>query len=278
MNPVVIQMLSRYPLTTDSQRLRALREVVQEIGLAGLYRAGFFNEAAFYGGTCLRIFHHLPRFSEDLDFSLLKSNPGLDMSPYLQTLSEEFASLGIKVEMKLKKKAIQTAITSVFLKTSTMIMQLDVATNKPVKIKFEVDTDPPLGFATEEKLLLQPFSAYVKCFILADLFAGKMHALLFRQWQQRVKGRDWFDLVWYVQQSIPLHLAHLARRAIQSGHWPAERPFDVKSAQTLLQERISRLDIDQARADIERFLPSDSNIGPWSREYFQQVAERVRYK
>jgi hypothetical protein len=178
--------------------------------------------------------------------------------------------------VSVKDKTKQTAIVSAFLKPSTTIVQLAIDSNKSLKIKLEVDTDPPLGFATDEQLLLQPYSCYVKCFGLPDLFAGKMHAVLFRQWQQRVKGRDWFDLEWYVRQGIPLHLAHLAERAKQSGHWPKQTPFTAETLQTLLLERIGRLDVSNARVDIERFILDPQALEIWSVPYFQQLAQRIQ--
>ncbi|MCP9917008.1 nucleotidyl transferase AbiEii/AbiGii toxin family protein [Cyanobium sp. ATX 6F1] len=248
---------------------------MQELALAGLYRRGFFGKAAFYGGTCLRIFHQLPRFSEDLDFSLLQPDPNFSLQPYLRGLTEEFAALGIDVEIKVKTKTAQTAIHSAFLKTTTTIVQLAIGSSKMLKIKLEVDSEPPLGFSTEEKLLLQPYSFYVKCFSLPDLFAGKMHAVLFRQWQQRIKGRDWFDLEWYVRQGNPLHLDHLAERARQSGHWPADQPFTASTLQALLDERIARLDVANARMDIERFIPDPHPLAIWSTDYFHQLGRRI---
>lgn len=276
MNRVVEQMLERIPAGSDAQRSQALREVMQEIALAGLYRRGFFGKAAFYGGTCLRIFQQLPRFSEDLDFSLLRPDPEFSLQPYLRGLEEEFAALGIDVEAKQKLKTTQTAIVSAFLKSNTTVVQLAIGGNRLLKIKLEVDTDPPLGFNTEEKLLLLPYSFYVKCFCLPDLFAGKMHAVLFRQWQQRVKGRDWFDLEWTVRRGIPLHLDHLAERARQSGHWPDDQPFTAATLQTLLAERIARLDVANARSDLERFLQDPQPLALWSGEYFQQLGQRIQ--
>ena len=276
MNRVVEQMLERIPRGSDAQRSQALREAMQEIALAGLYRRGFFAKASFYGGTCLRIFHKLPRFSEDLDFSLLQPDPGFSLQPHLQGLEEEFAALGINVEAKQKRKTPQTAIVSAFLKSNTTVVQLAIGGSRLLKIKLEVDTDPPLGFNTEEQLLLLPYSFYVKCFSLPDLFAGKMHAVLFRQWQQRVKGRDWFDLEWYVRQGIPLHLEHLAERARQSGHWPQDQPFTATTLQTVLTERITRLDVAKAREDIERFIADPQLLAIWSAEYFLQLGNRIQ--
>ncbi len=274
-NSVVEQMLRRVPQDSDGERSQAMRQVMQEIALAGLVRRGFFAKAAFYGGTCLRLFHQLPRFSEDLDFSLLQPDPGFRLQPYLQGMEEEFSGLGIEVQISEKQKINPSPILSAFLKASTTIVQLAITGSTTLRIKFEVDTDPPLGFSTEEQLLLQPYSCYVKCFSLPDLFAGKMHAVLFRQWQQRVKGRDWFDLEWYVRGGIPLHLDHLAERARQSGHWPLDQPFSASSLQALLAERIGRLDVAKARLDIERFIAQPEALAIWSQDYFQQLAQRV---
>ena len=276
LNPALEQMLKRVPQASDSEGNQALREVLQEVALAGLVRRGFFGKAAFYGGTCLRIFQQLPRFSEDLDFSLLQPDPDFALQPYLRGLAEEFAALGIPVEIREKQKTIRTAIVSAFLKPSTTMVQLSFAGSASVKIKLEVDTDPPLGFQTEEQLLLLPFSCYVKCFSLADLFAGKMHALLFRQWKQRVKGRDWFDFEWYVRGGIPLHLEHLAERIRQSGHWPKEQDFSAENLQMLLTQRIAGLDVLNARRDIERFIVDSQPLEIWSRSYFQQLAQRIQ--
>lgn len=275
LNPALEQMLLRVPQGWGAERGQALREVLQEIALAGLVRRGFFGKAAFYGGTCLRIFQQLPRFSEDLDFSLLQSDPDFSLQPYLRGLVEEFAALGIQVEVREQQKSIQTAIVSAFLKPSTTMVQLAFSGAAPLKIKLEVDTDPPLGFETEEQLLLQPYSCYVKCFSLADLFAGKMHAVLFRQWQQRVKGRDWFDLEWSIRRGILLHLDHLAERARQSGHWPRAEAFSADTFQLLLAQRIETLDVAKASLDIERFIVDPEPLAIWSRSYFNHLAHRI---
>jgi hypothetical protein len=191
-------------------------------------------------------------------------------------LEEECAALGLEVQVREKQKTQRTAIVSAFLKPRTTLVQLAFAGRPQLKIKLEVDTDPPLGFHTDELLLLQPFSCYVKCFSLADLFAGKVHAVLFRQWQQRVKGRDWFDLEWYVRRGVGLHLDHLAERARQSGHWPESRPFTAEMLQALLAERINTLDVDNARLDIERFVVDAKLLEIWSQSYFHELVQRIQ--
>lgn len=270
---VVDQMLARYPEDEASQNL-ALREVMQEIALAGLYRGGFFDKVAFYGGTCLRIYHQLPRFSEDLDFSLLKPDSSFSLEPYFRAIQDEFSAFGFEVTLSAKKKSIQSEVESAFLKKTSSLYDLQITGRKAVKIKLEVDKDPPLGFATEERLLIQPYSFYTKCFALPDLFAGKMHALLFRQWKNRIKGRDWFDFEWYVRQGIPLGLKHFAERGFQSGHL-VDRSLSGSEFQTLLHERIDSLDIRSARQDVVRFIPEPGVVDIWSRDYFHQIADRL---
>lgn len=272
---MLAQMLSRFNAVTAEQKQQALREVMQEIALAGLYRGGFFEKTAFYGGTCLRIFYGLPRYSEDLDFSLLQ-NDDVDFSlePYFEAIKIEFAALGIDVSISQKKKTAATAIESAFLKNDTQIVVLNFS-GVSIKIKFEVDTHPPLGFATEEKLLIEPFSFYVKTFSLSDLYAGKMHALLFRKWKSRVKGRDWFDFEWYVRRGARLNLVHFNQRALQSGD--LVQPVDEVGLLDLLSARISTVDFDNAKQDAERFISDVRVLDMWSRDYFLELARRIKF-
>ena len=274
---VIEQMLQRYPQDSNEARSHALREVMQEIALAGLYRGGFFERAAFYGGTCLRIFHDLPRFSEDLDFSLLQPEPDFSLEPYFKSVADEFSAFGFEVEIVAKQKAVASDITSAFLKKTASVYDLRIAGQKVIKIKFEVDTDPPLGFSTEEKLLLQPYSFFVKCFALPDLFAGKMHALLFRQWKNRVKGRDWFDFEWYVRQGSPLRLQHFAQRALQSGDL-SETTLTTEVFLSMLEARILTLDVNSARQDVARFIKTPAQLEIWSQDYFLQLARMIQFQ
>lgn len=273
---VVEQMLERYSRDTDAAVTHALREVMQEIALAGLNRGGFFAKAAFYGGTCLRIFYGLPRFSEDLDFSLLTANPSFTFAPYFNALREEFAAFGFDVDIVEKPKAATSDIASAFLKKTSSIYDLTVAGEKILKIKFEVDTDPPLGFCTEQKLLIQPYSFYVKCFALPDLFAGKAHALLFRTWKNRANGRDWFDFEWYIRKGTPLNLLHLAERARQSGHWSGG-DMSPEQFMDLLRTRIQSLDVDSVRKEVSHFVRDTTQLKIWSRDYFLQLAGLLHY-
>lgn len=285
---VIKEWLDTYKPEDGNAVNQALREIMQEIALAGLYRSGFFEKAAFYGGTALRIFYGLNRFSEDLDFSLLKPDPNFKIEPYLKATQREFEALGLNIEIITKEKSKQCTIDSAFLKnTGTNLASLVLksilpqnypAAVKSIKIKFEIDTQPPLGFKTEEKLLLKPFSCFIKCFSASDLFAGKMHALLFRQWKNRVKGRDWYDLEWYIKQGIALNLKHFQIRAQQSGHWPMNKTIKPNDVLRLLNEKISNTSLKQILEDVKPFISNTQQIELWSEYYFTELVKKIRYE
>ncbi len=180
------------------------------------------------------------------------------------------------MEISRRDKKIESAVVSAFLKKNTSIYDVRITGQRTLKIKFEVDTDPPGGFATEEKLLVQPYSFYVKCYALPDLYAGKMHALLFRRWKNRVKGRDWFDFEWYVRQHARLNLKHLEERARQSGDW---RDGEMTSAalKTLLADRIRALDVGLAKRDVRAFIQSAGTLDIWSADYFLDLADQMLF-
>jgi len=274
-------MMQRYDIKSDEDYYNALREILQEVALAGLNRGGFFQKAAFYGGTALRIFYKLDRYSEDLDFSLLSPQDDFKLEPYFQAIKDEFEALGVDIQINTKTKSIDSEIESAFLKSGTNIhilsLKAPIKMKKQIKIKFEVDTNPPLGFDTQEKLLLQPFSFYVKCFDEKDLYAGKMHALLFRNWKTRVKGRDWYDFEWYVKNNFAINLDHLTIRARQSGDLTEEESFTEEVFLEFLIKKIDTLDIEMAKVDIKRFIQDDRVLDIWSKDYFKQLAQRVTF-
>ena len=286
MNEVVRQMLATYEIRSVEDSLWALREVMQEIALLGLWRGKFFEKAAFYGGTALRVLYGLDRFSEDLDFSLLEKSEGFDLSEYGEALKRELASFGFAVEIESRPKQASTAIQSTFLKADTRTQMItvefdrglvqQVPRNQALKIKLEVDTDPPQGFTTEVRYLLRPVPFAVRTFSLSDLFAGKMHAVLCREWQSRTKGRDWYDLVWFAAYHPELHIAHLEQRMLQTGHWKGPAPLTTGDLRDLLSKRIEKVDIDQIRREAERFVKDAAALAIWSKEFFLDVASRIK--
>ncbi len=285
MHEAVRQMLAKYDCERGEDYAQALREILQEIALFGLWRAKFFDKAAFYGGTALRILYGLDRFSEDLDFSLLQPSPDFRLERYSHALEKELAAFGFTVRVELKNKVITSAVQSAFLKADTANELLviepgeeivrQIPAGKVIRIKIEVDTNPPLGFATENKYLLLPVPFSVRSYVLPDLFAGKMHALLYRRWKTRVKGRDWYDLVWYCSHHPTLHLAHLEQRMRQSGDWTNLEPLDQDTFRQILTTKINTLDVDQARQEVAPFVTDPRMLDVWCRDFFMAVAERI---
>lgn len=274
MNDMYSQMLSAYELTTEQQKRNATFEVNQQVILAGLYNGGFFDVAAFYGGTCLRIFHGLQRFSEDMDFSLLAPNDDFDFTKFFRPIIDEFAMVGREVEIKKKEKKNFGKVQSAFLKDNTDVYDVTFPREKTIKIKIEVDTQPPLKFKTEQKLLLTPESFMTRCFTLPDLFAGKMHALIYRAWKNRVKGRDWYDFEWYVRHGVPLSFTHLHERAYEFN----QEDITKETFFGKLKERLATADINQVKADVLPFVRNPKELEIWSNDYFLQLANMIKFE
>lgn len=278
--------IAAYNPQNEEETLAAMREIMQEIALAALSRTDFFKKAAFYGGTALRIFYGLDRYSEDLDFSLLETNPDFSLSPYFTAITSEFESLGMRVSIREKDKRVKTPIESAFLKSETLwqelvledlVKQHGISSNKSIKIKIEIDRVPPLGFETEEKLLLRPFSFYVNCFTMSSLFAGKLHALLFRKWKNRVKGRDWYDMEWYIRKGIPLNKHHFLCRAQETNDWQKSSISSEEILQ-LLTEKIESVSFDAVKEDVRRFIHDEQKLAIWSENYFKDLIQKMRFE
>jgi len=284
---IIEQMLSKYEIESEDELINALKEVYQEIALLGLYRGGFFQKAAFYGGTALRIIHGLDRFSEDLNFSLLKKDPTFDIETYFPYVIDEFEALGIKMTLHKKSKSQESNIESAFLKNNTSIHTLNIEiddlsnildgvhSGKKLKIKFEVDIDPPLKFQTTSHTLLLPTTFNIIAITLPNLYAGKLHTLLFRNWKTRVKGRDWYDFEWYVKRGIKVNLEHLQERMVESGNFNREDTLSQEKLKKLMKEKIDTLDIDKAKQEVQVFIRERAVLDFWSRDYFKLLTDRI---
>lgn len=291
-HPAIAKMLEKYDLSTAEKTYEALREILQEIVLLGLYRGGFFDHALFYGGTALRILYGLDRFSEDLDFSLIKTDSDFDLGKYEEVVVETLQSFGFDVQIQLKNST--GAIKSAFLKGNTEQHLLNIEApediiqkfgqGRLVKIKLEVDTHPPLDFQSEKKTLLTPSPFSVHSMTLPSLFAGKMHAILCRSWVSRPKGRDWYDLIWYISHGYELDLKHLAARLKQSCDWQEKQgytlPENIDQAYIgeMLKKRIEDLDINAAKRDVEVFISDNRVLDIWSKEFFVDLVDKIRYQ
>lgn len=268
------EMVAAYNPQNATQKTNAQHQVMQQIVLAGLQKGGFFEHAAFYGGTCLRIFHGLPRFSEDMDFTLVEKNPAIHLENYFQPIREVFALTGKDVVITKKEKLHFGRVESAFLKEDTAAYDIAFQTEKTIKVKIELDTNPPLLFDTEQKLMMQPYSTMIRCLTLPDLFAGKMHALVFRNWKTRIKGRDWYDFEWYIRHNIPLHFAHLQERIREFNGQEVTRDEFMH----LLRERLANANISQVQEDVLPFVNNPSELDIWSNEYFSLLADRLIFK
>jgi len=286
MNEAVARMMSRYKCRRLEDYVRALREILQEIALLGLWRSKFFEKGAFYGGTALRILYGLDRFSEDLDFSLLQPKSDFNLSRYSRALQTEMQSFGFEVTVDSKEKRTPGAVQSAFLKANTLQQLLAIEAGKEIvrglpkgqvlKIKVEVDTDPPPGFTTEVKYLLHPIPFSVRSYVLPDLFAGKMHAILCRRWKNRIKGRDWYDFVWFVSNYPELNLSHLEKRMIQTGDWKQNEPLTGERFNERLREMIKAVDLKRARAEVEPFVNNPDALAVWSKDFFLDISRRIK--
>ena len=286
MHESIQYMMKKYQCRSQQDYINALKEIFQEIALLGLWRAKFYEKAAFYGGSSLRILYGLDRFSEDLDFTLLKPNPEFDLNTYNRAISDELLGFGFEVKVHTKNKNIESNIESAFLKAGAkkQLIIIEAPTDiikalhhmQTIKIKMEVDINPPKHFHTETKSLLQPIPFWIKTLVQPDLFAGKVHAILCRPWVNRIKGRDWYDFVWYIARNIPVNLSHLKERLIQSQVWNTINQFTKNDLIKLLSKKIDETDFENAKNDVLPFLKDSQSVALWSNEFFISLLNRLK--
>ena len=286
MNAGIEQMLEAYDIRDIYDRKNAMKEIMQEIVLCGLSRANFFQEAAFYGGTALRIFYGLDRFSEDLDFSLKTEDDAFDLAAYFPALEKEVRSFGLNLTVEKKEKLRESNIQSAFLKGNTkehlLLFYVDegftggVSTDEKIKIKFEIDVCPPTHATFEHRYQLRPSPYSIDLYDLPSLFAGKIHAVICRAWKNRVKGRDLYDYVFLLAKGAAVNLEHLRARLIQSDRISSDAPFDLPEIKRMLYERFDAIDFAQARQDVEPFVRDRSSLNLWSADFFKQITENLR--
>ena len=286
MNPILEQMLSGKEGATLYDKKNGIKEVVQEVVLCGLSRGGFFKKAAFYGGTALRIFYGLDRFSEDLDFSLIEPDTDFDFSEYIPVLQREIASYGLNFKIETREKAVDSAVKSAFLKGNTrehlMYFYADerlarsIAPSEVIKIKFEVDTDPPPFATLEHKYRLRPSPYEITLYDEPSLFAGKIHAVLCRAWKNRVKGRDLYDYVFYLSRGAAVNLPHLEARLAQSGYIAPKAHLNLDTLKEMLCQRFEQIDFENAREDVLPFIRNADSLSVWGSEFFTQITKDLR--
>ncbi len=288
MNDAVNKMLAKYQCQSEDDYEHALKEILQEITLCGLSDTDFFDFAAFYGGTALRILYGLPRFSEDMDFTLIQQEENFDWTPYLASMRERLEIYGFKIDVAIKNKSRNSAVESAFLKVNTLEALINIdqigsgSAHRKLKIRLELDTAPPQFIKTEFEPVLQPTIFSVRVPVRSYLFAGKMHAVLCRNWKNktgnRAKGRDWYDLIWYLKEEVPLNLQELEARMKQTGHLATGETLDQKLFCHLYEEVCSNLNTDAAKEDVLPFLEDSSDLGFWNPDFFKALSRKIHFE
>ena len=286
MQQVLTQMLSKYQIRNIEDKKNAIKEIVQEVVLCGLSRGGFFRDAAFYGGTALRIFYGLDRFSEDLDFSLVSQNPEFDLTKYFSYIENETKSLGLNFSVSEKAKSFDSNVKSAFLKGNTKEHILTfyeesndtniINKDELISIKFEVDINPPMGATFETKFSLLPSPYQVRLYDMSSLFAGKIHACLCRNWKSRVKGRDFYDYVFFLAMGAKVNLVNLKAKLVQSKFIAEDYDLTIENLKQLLNERFSNMDFAQAKEDVLPFVKDKSKLDLWSKEFFIEITKQLQ--
>lgn len=277
---IVQDRLNSFDCQSAQEEENTIREIAQEVILAGLARAEFFKKAVFQGGTCLRILYGLERFSEGLDFVLIKPDTKFRIDLYLQGLSKELKAYGFSFDVK-DRKDVPGTVQKQFIKDDALVKLLTFQHFKPgkdtrnIKVKIEVDTNPPEGNICEVKYHDFPFPYEIVTQDLMSLFAGKCHALLCRGY---VKGRDWFDFVWYVSRKCRVNFELLSSAVNQIGPWKGmnikvDREWFLKE----MKHRILSIDVQKAKEDVLRFIKPNAvrDVEIWNEKFFLDRLEKL---
>jgi predicted nucleotidyltransferase component of viral defense system len=283
---IIQQMIDKYSPKTIEDKKNAIKEVLQEVVLAGLSKTDFFSHAAFYGGTALRIFYGMDRFSVDLDFSLLVADDAFDLSKYFKSISAVVNSLGLNFEVSKKDKMLDSSIDSAFIKGNTKETFISIYPNSTdsnriihnerIVIKFEVDINPPLYASTEIKFRLLPFPYQVRVYDQSSLFAGKIHAVIARTWKNRVKGRDLYDYIYYLSLDTKVNLKHLEARLKQTKTIDENMTLSREVLIEILQNRFEQIDYELARLDVKPFIKDQFTLDIWSRDFFKSITGQIK--
>lgn len=286
MTNVIEQMLESYEIKNTNDEINALKEIIQEIVLSGLSRGGFFKEAAFYGGTALRIFYKLERFSEDLDFALIFPNKSFDLSKYFTHIEKELKSYGLNLEINTKNKTVDSNITSAFLKGDTrehILKFFPTEVNhkydhmlKNIKIKFEIDINPPSGATYEEQYKLLPSPHQIKLYDRESLFAGKIHAILCRNWKIRTKGRDLYDYIFFLANNTNVNIELVKNKLIASNYINPNDKFDIDVLKELLINKFEKIDYKDAKEDVIPFIKNVDSLNVWNKDFFISITDKLK--
>jgi predicted nucleotidyltransferase component of viral defense system len=272
---VLEEKIREYPVASALEQENALQEIVQQVILASLARAGLFSkaQAVFHGGTCLRIIYGTNRFSEDLDFFLKRPDPNFAWRGFLEHVVSDGKGEGLIFSVQ-EKTDDRTAVKKAFLRTDSFsgnlasVLPYARDRRKPIRVKLEIDVNPPLGSTFETNYLAFPVTTAITTQSLESAFAMKISALLGRAY---AKGRDWYDFIWYVNKKIAPNLGLLESALAQREPWAGrEVKIDRAWIEASLRKKITEIDWQVARRDVERFLPlrDQESLKLWDREFF----------
>ena len=286
MNDAIKIMLDSYgEIKGRRDQENALKEIIQLICLLGLHRGGFFDKACFYGGTALRILYGLDRFSEDLDFCLLEKDQSFELSKYFGSIQAELERFGFNSSIQKKRTGLDVVVESAFVKQDTQSGLIEIGygdekiqKGQLVKVKLEVDKSNPLGFVKTKKLIKLPVPFMVATLSEESLFSGKIHALLARAYSNRVKGRDYYDFIFYLSRGTKVNILYLENKLRDSGHYDLKEPLDKKGLIAMLIAKFATVNFEQAANDIRPFISSqkENDLSEWSAELFSALAEELQ--
>lgn len=286
MSSIIDQMLERYNPITKEDKENAMKEIIQEILLCGLARANFFDKAVFYGGTALRIFYGLNRYSEDLDFSLRVKDNSFTLDKYIPILEKEVKSMGLNMKIETKVKTFDSNIKSAFLKGNTIEHMLlfysdnelikGINPDQVIKIKFEIDTNPPEFATFDTKYKLNPIPYECSLYDINSLFAGKIAAVLCRNWKTRTKGRDLYDYIFYLSKEVPFNLKHLEARLKQSNFIDENHNLTLEEVKEFLSNKFDTIDFEESKKDVKPFIKDIKVLDIWSAKFFKAITENLK--
>ena len=279
------EIIKSYNPKTIEETKAIIKELLQQIVLIGLSRSGFFNYASFYGGTALRIFYGLNRYSEDLDFTLNKEDLNFSIEPFVNKIIEVAHSYGFDIEIQTKIKNIKTPIENAFAKLNTYQTFINLKINdrlvnllhkdELIKVKFEIDCNPSLGFNVENKYLSMLEFANVAVLDKESLFARKLHALLCRSYKNNVKGRDYYDFLFFIQRKIKPNLTYLRNKLIESHQINENDEFNIDILKNMLKKRFDEVDFDLVKNDAEHFVFKNEDLSYFSKELFIDMVDTL---